>query len=85
MIRLVHAHVMMMDFSIGEGVWFRTDLRRVEGVLVGYNKKSVTVGTDDGQYRPASSRKSKQRPHEPHLTDEEGRTRQINLGDRLRR
>jgi hypothetical protein len=49
MIRQVHAHVKMMEFSIGERVWFQTDLRRVEGVLVRYNKKSVTVVTDDGQ------------------------------------
>ena len=49
MIRQVHAHVKMMEFSIGERVWFQTDLRRVEGVLVRYNKKSVTVVTDDGE------------------------------------
>lgn len=49
MIRQVHAHVKMMEFSIGQRVWFQTDLRRVEGVLVRYNKKSVTVVTDDGE------------------------------------
>ena len=49
MIRQVHAHLKMMEFRIGERVWFHTDLRRVEGVLVRYNKKSVTVVTDDGE------------------------------------
>jgi hypothetical protein len=49
MIRQVHAHVKMMEFSIGERVWFQADLRRVEGVLVRYNKKSVTIVTDDGE------------------------------------
>jgi len=49
MIRQVHAHVKMMEFSIGERVWFQTDVRKVEGVLVRYNKKSVTVVTDQGE------------------------------------
>ncbi len=48
MIRQVQAHVSMLQFTIGERVWFQTDLRRVEGVLVRYNKKSVTVITDQG-------------------------------------
>jgi len=48
MIRQVHAHVKMLEFRIGERVWFQTDARRVEGTLVRYNKKSVTVVTDDG-------------------------------------
>jgi hypothetical protein len=49
MIRQVHAHVKMLEFTIGERVWFQTDVRKVEGVLVRYNKKSVTVVTDDGE------------------------------------
>ena len=49
MIRQVHAHVRMLEFAIGERVWFQTDVRKVEGVLVRYNKKSVTVITDDGE------------------------------------
>lgn len=49
MIRQVHAHVKMMEFSVGERVWFQADARRVEGVLVRYNKKSVTVVTNDGE------------------------------------
>lgn len=39
----------MMEFSIGKRVWFQTDLRDVEGLRVRYNKKSVTVVTDDGE------------------------------------
>jgi len=49
MIRQVHAHVRMLEFTIGERVWFQTDMRKIEGVLVRYNKKSVTVVTDDGE------------------------------------
>jgi len=49
MIRQVHAHVRMLEFTIGEHVWFQTDVRRVEGVLVRYNKKSVTIVTEDGE------------------------------------
>lgn len=39
----------MLEFKIGERVWFRTDLREVEGVLVRYNRKSVTVVSDSGE------------------------------------
>lgn len=49
MIRQVHAHVKMLEFRIGERVWFQSDTRRIEGVLVRYNKKSVTVVTDDAE------------------------------------
>lgn len=49
MIRQVHAHVKMLEFRIGERVWFQTDIRRVEGILVRFNKKSVTVLTDEGE------------------------------------
>jgi hypothetical protein len=49
MIRQMQAHVRMLEFKIGERVWFRTDLREVEGVLVRYNRKSVTVVSDSGE------------------------------------
>jgi hypothetical protein len=49
MLHQMHAHVRMLDFKIGERVWFQTDRQTVEGVLVRYNKQSVTVITDDGQ------------------------------------
>jgi len=49
MIRQMQAHVRMLEFKIGERVWFRTDVREVEGVLVRYNRKSVTVVTDNGE------------------------------------
>ncbi len=49
MIRQVHAHVKMLEYAIGERVFFQADMRRVEGVLVRYNKKSVTVVTDGGE------------------------------------
>ena len=49
MIRQMQAHVRMLEFTIGERVWFRTDSRDVEGILVRYNKNSVTVVTESGE------------------------------------
>ena len=49
MLHQMHAHVRMLEFTIGERVSFQAeDNRTVTGVLVRYNKKSVTVVTDDG-------------------------------------
>jgi hypothetical protein len=49
MIQQMHAHVRMLDFKIGERVWFQTDRRMIDGTLIRYNKKSVTVVTDAGE------------------------------------
>ena len=49
MLHQMHAHVRMLEFNIGERVTFQTDQRNsVQGTLVRYNKKSVTVVSDDG-------------------------------------
>jgi len=49
MLHQMHAHVRMLEFHIGERVSFQTDQHKViEGTLVRYNKKSVTVVTEDG-------------------------------------
>lgn len=52
-LRLLHqmrAHAQMLDFRIGERVFFQPSGReRLIGVLTRYNKKTVTVITDDGQ------------------------------------
>lgn len=49
MLHQMHAHVRMLEFNIGERVSFQTDQHKsVEGMLVRYNKKSVTVVSDDG-------------------------------------
>lgn len=46
----MRAHVQMMEFSIGDRVQFQPPGREVmRGILARYNKKSVTVITDDGQ------------------------------------
>jgi hypothetical protein len=43
------AHQAMLNFAVGERVGFDTsDGRLVSGVLTRYNKKTVTVLTDDG-------------------------------------
>ena len=45
----MRAHKQMLAFKIGDRVAFRADGRgTVEGMLTRYNKKSVTVITDDG-------------------------------------
>ncbi len=49
MLQQMHAHVRMLEFKIGERVWFQTDRRMVDGTLIRYNKKSVTVVTDAGE------------------------------------
>jgi hypothetical protein len=46
----MRAHVDMLEFRIGERVTFQPDGRgSVQGMLVRYNRKSVTVVTDDGR------------------------------------
>ena len=46
----MRAHVEMMEFSIGDRVSFRANGReRKEGLLIKYNKKTVTVITDQGE------------------------------------
>lgn len=44
----MRAHASMLQFSLGDRVTFDTDDgRRIVGTLMRYNKKSVTVFTDD--------------------------------------
>jgi len=46
----MHAHAEMMEFSIGEEVSFHPAGREEQrGLLVKYNKKTVTVVTEAGQ------------------------------------
>jgi hypothetical protein len=55
MIRQMRAHVQMLGFQIGERVWFQTERDEiVRGMVARYNKKSVTVVTDDGHRWPVS-------------------------------
>ena len=45
----MRAHTQMLEFKIGDRVTFQADGRgSVEGMLTRYNRKSVTVVTDDG-------------------------------------
>ncbi|CAM5346280.1 hypothetical protein [Rhodanobacter lindaniclasticus] len=49
-IRQARAHVAMLRFRIGDRVTFEPDLRGpIHGIIVRYNKKSVSVLTEDGQ------------------------------------
>jgi len=52
MLQQVRAHKAMLDFRIGERVWFHPTDREAPlyGVLTKYNQKSVTVITDDGEH-----------------------------------
>ena len=46
----MRAHVEMLEFKIGDRVTFRPPGQGpVEGMLTRYNKKTVTVVTDDGR------------------------------------
>jgi hypothetical protein len=46
----MRAHAQMLDFSIGDRVCFDADpFRTVSGVIVKYNRKTVTIMTADGQ------------------------------------
>lgn len=65
LISQVHAHQAMLEFRIGDRVTFEPEGRTpMFGILTRYNKKSVTVITDDGHrwnvsprfLRPAESR-----------------------------
>lgn len=56
MLRDMQAHVDMMAFNLGARVSFDTQEGRVFGTLVKYNRKTVTVLTDDGrQWRVSPS------------------------------
>jgi hypothetical protein len=47
----MRAHKQMLEFRIGDRVTFQADGRgTVEGMLTRYNRKSVTVITDDGHH-----------------------------------
>ena len=46
----MRAHMSMLEFSIGDRVTFYSDrMETVSGVITRYNKKTVTVITDDGR------------------------------------
>ena len=46
----MRAHARMLEFKIGDRVCFQTgDHGLVEGMLTRYNRKTVTVITDDGR------------------------------------
>ena len=50
MLRQIHAHVQMMEFKIGDRVSFQPVGRpAVVGMLTRYNKKTVTVITEQGE------------------------------------
>jgi hypothetical protein len=44
------AHIQMLEFKIGDRVTFQSEGRvPVEGMLTRYNKRTVTIITDDGR------------------------------------
>jgi hypothetical protein len=53
----MHAHAEMLEFKIGDRVAFQPSGRgEVTGMLTRYNRKTVTVITDDGQQWNVSPR-----------------------------
>jgi hypothetical protein len=56
-LRQMRSHEQMIQFSIGERVTFQPEGQPVVvGMLTRYNKKTVTVITDDGQHWNVSPR-----------------------------
>jgi len=50
-LKQMRAHEKMLEFKIGDRVTFQPEGHsRVAGMLVRYNRKTVTVITDDGQH-----------------------------------
>src|SRR3954447_9624558 len=50
-VQQMRSHKQMLEFRIGDRVTFQADGRgTVEGMLTRYNRKSVTVITDDGHH-----------------------------------
>jgi hypothetical protein len=50
LLRQIDAHVTMLEFRIGERVTFHPEGRPpVTGMITRYNKKTVSILTDDGQ------------------------------------
>ena len=51
LLQQMRAHRQMLEFKIGDRVTFQADGRgTVEGMLTRYNRKSVTIITDDGHH-----------------------------------
>ena len=49
-LREMRAHAAMLEFRVGDRVSFQPEGRRLlSGMLIRYNKKTVTVITDDGE------------------------------------
>ena len=49
MIRQLRTQMAMVEFRIGERVWFETDDgRTIRGIVVRWNKKSVSIDADCG-------------------------------------
>jgi hypothetical protein len=66
MLRAMQAHVDMMAFNLGARVSFDSQEGRLFGTLVKYNRKTVTVLTDDGrQWRVSPSLLSAVRDIDP--------------------
>ncbi len=66
----MRAHAQMLEFKIGDRVSFQPDgHRRLLGMLTRYNRKTVTVITDDGQRWNVSPRLLG-RADEPHGSED---------------
>jgi hypothetical protein len=66
MLRDMQAHVDMMAFNLGARISFDTQEGRLFGTLVKYNRKTVTVLTEDGrQWRVSPSLLSAVKDIEP--------------------
>jgi hypothetical protein len=68
----VRAHGQMLNFAIGERVVFHSQGRHIEGMLTRFNRKTVTVITDEGEHWNVSpgllsriAQPAESKPHRP--------------------
>jgi hypothetical protein len=76
----VRAHEAMLEFRIGDRVSFEPEGGDpVFGILTRYNKKSVTVITDEGHRWNVSPRflRPAESTHEPHKTQEAAHSKSV--------
>jgi ribosomal protein L21E len=77
----VRAHVAMLEFKIGDRVAFQVDpFHTMEGMLTRYNRKTVTVISDDGRrwtVSPSLLRHATSRNAEPDVKNVTPRARAL--------
>lgn len=87
LLQQLEAHASMLEFRIGERVKFQPEGRApVSGIIVRYNKKTVTVLTESGQrWNVAPQLLQKAELRRPEVSPEPGRVISLPVEPRPRR